>query len=51
MLAYLAGLLTTNPSMQIAHAQTIFNLLCSVIALPFASSIAQGIQWIIPEHK
>src|SRR5690606_11227330 len=34
MLSYTAGLFGDAPSTQLAHAQTIFNIVCSVFALP-----------------
>jgi phosphate:Na+ symporter len=49
-LASAAAYLTADPAMRIAHAQTIFNLVCSLLALPFAARIASGIQWLIPDR-
>lgn len=34
LLAYISGLLSTNPGSQIAHSQTIFNIVCSLLVLP-----------------
>ena len=34
LLASVSGLLSSDPGSQIAHAQTIFNVLCSLLALP-----------------
>jgi phosphate:Na+ symporter len=35
LLADISGMISSNPSEQIAHAQTIFNIVCSIAALPF----------------
>jgi phosphate:Na+ symporter len=35
VLTEVSGAISANPSEQIAHAQTIFNIVCSVVALPF----------------
>ncbi|WP_166238367.1 Na/Pi cotransporter family protein [Paenibacillus turpanensis] len=35
-LAAVSGMISSDPIGQIAHAQTIFNIVCSVLALPFA---------------
>jgi phosphate:Na+ symporter len=34
VLARLCGLITASPAAQIAHAQTLFNIVCSLLALP-----------------
>jgi phosphate:Na+ symporter len=36
LLTHISGTISSTPSEQIAHAQTIFNIVCSVAALPFA---------------
>jgi phosphate:Na+ symporter len=33
--------LTSDPALQIAHTQTLFNVICSLLALPFSHSIAR----------
>lgn len=40
-LADIVRALTNQPDVQIAHAQTLFNVICSVLALPFAHPIAR----------
>ncbi|TGU47427.1 Na/Pi cotransporter family protein, partial [Mesorhizobium sp. M00.F.Ca.ET.186.01.1.1] len=50
-LALVSAFLTSSPSMQIAHSQTIFNLICSMVALPFVPQIARFIQWLIPDKR
>lgn len=40
-LADLVQMLTDHPDVQIAHAQTLFNVICSILALPFVNMIAR----------
>lgn len=40
--------LSTHPTTQVAHAQTLFNLICSLIVLPFTSAYARFITKLIP---
>ena len=42
------NLLATEKSLQIAHVQTLFNILCSLLVLPFANSFAKIITFLIP---
>ncbi|WP_139490453.1 Na/Pi cotransporter family protein [Brevibacillus dissolubilis] len=51
ILAKITASLTSDPATQIAHAQTIYNLVCSLVALPFAYQIARFMKWLIPEKK
>ncbi|MCG6197236.1 Na/Pi symporter, partial [Anoxybacillus sp. LAT_38] len=46
-----SSFLTDSPSMQIAHAQTLFNVGCSLAALPFTRQIAAAVQWLVPDRK
>ncbi|AMA72338.1 MULTISPECIES: Na/Pi cotransporter family protein [Aneurinibacillus] len=46
-LGTLVSLLTSDPAVQIAHAQTLFNVICSLLALPFAHPIAKAAQFFI----
>ncbi|WP_047151397.1 Na/Pi cotransporter family protein [Aneurinibacillus tyrosinisolvens] len=41
LLAHTVTALTDQPGLQIAHAQTIFNVVCSLLALPFTKAIAK----------
>lgn len=50
VLALISTTLTNHPPAQVAHAQTIFNIVCSLAVLPFASAFARFIEFIIP-HK
>jgi phosphate:Na+ symporter len=43
-----APYLSDNPATQLAHIQTLFNLICSVAVLPFSEKFAQGITYLIP---
>ncbi|RXT14819.1 Na/Pi cotransporter family protein [Ammoniphilus sp. CFH 90114] len=50
-LALISTTLTAHPPAQVAHAQTIFNVVCSFVVLPFASLFAKFIEYLIPEKK
>lgn len=41
--------LSHDPATQIAHIQTLFNLLCSIVVLPFCDQFARSIIWLIPQ--
>ncbi|RAL25849.1 Na/Pi cotransporter family protein [Thermoflavimicrobium daqui] len=43
--------LSDQPTTQIAHVQTLFNIICSIMVLPFTSSFANIVKRIIPERK
>ncbi|TCP69328.1 Na/Pi cotransporter family protein [Baia soyae] len=43
--------LSDNLATQVAHVQTIFNVLCSVVMLPFAGQFARLVEWLIPEKR
>ncbi|WP_027407848.1 Na/Pi symporter [Anoxybacteroides tepidamans] len=47
-LAAFVGLLTPKPDVQLAHVSVLFNVICSVVALPFTRSIES---WIMFVHK
>jgi len=51
MLASAAMMITHNPSAQIAHAQTIFNVICSLAVLPFARQFGSFIEFLIPQKR
>ncbi|MGA8943120.1 MAG: Na/Pi symporter [Thermoactinomyces sp.] len=40
--------LSPDPATQIAHIQTLFNLICSIVVLPFCDQFARCITWLIP---
>jgi phosphate:Na+ symporter len=42
--------LSDNPATQIAHIQTLFNVICSVAVLPFCEPFARGITYLIPDE-
>ena len=46
----LAPYLSADPATQIAHIQTLFNLICSIAVLPFCDQFARGITWLIPHE-
>lgn len=46
----LAHLLADDVSIQIAHIQTLFNVICSLLVLPFTHTFAKCITWIIPHQ-
>ncbi len=43
--------LSHDPATQIAHIQTLFNLLCSIAVLPFCNQFARGIIWLVPQKS
>lgn len=43
--------LSDHPPAQVAHAQTVFNLVCSLAALPFAKPFARFIELLLPEES
>ncbi len=49
-LASIVTALTDVPQAQIAHAQTIFNIICSVALLPFCKPFAKLVQLIVPDE-
>ena len=54
LIPYLANItqaLSAAPSVQVAHAQTLFNVICSMVVLPFAKPFAHFVEWLIPERK
>ncbi|MBP1930517.1 Na/Pi symporter [Ammoniphilus resinae] len=51
ILASAATMITHNPSAQVAHAQTIFNVICSLAVLPFARQFGAFIEFLIPQRR
>lgn len=47
VLTWMTMVLADDPSVQIAHAQTIFNLATSLIVLPFAHQFGRFVEWAI----
>lgn len=45
-----APVLSSQPAQQLAHIQTLFNLICSLVVLPFAVQFAKGVMWLVPSH-
>lgn len=45
-ISQLAPRLSSHPEIQIAHIQTLFNVICSLAALPFAKQFAHFITWL-----
>src|SRR5690606_8281642 len=43
-----APTLSNQPAQQIAHIQTLFNLICSLVVLPFANQFAKSIMYLVP---
>ncbi|WCK53486.1 Na/Pi symporter [Aneurinibacillus sp. Ricciae_BoGa-3] len=50
-LARVVSTMTDAPDMQIAHAQTLFNAVCSLGALPFTYSISRLAVYCVPDKK
>jgi phosphate:Na+ symporter len=48
-LTQLALLLSDNPAAQVAHIQTLYNVICSVLVLPFSAPFAELITRLLPD--
>lgn len=46
----LSPLLSDEPAQQLAHIQTLFNIVCSIVVLPFTTQFAKSIMWLIPNQ-
>lgn len=46
LLTYVITALTDDPSVQVAHAQTIFNVISSLLVLPFSYQFGRFVEWI-----
>ncbi|SHE65111.1 phosphate:Na+ symporter [Seinonella peptonophila] len=42
--------LASEPIQQIAHIQTLFNIICSIVVLPFSTLFANAITWLLPNQ-
>lgn len=51
VLALITTMISNYPPAQVAHAQTIFNVVCSLLVLPFANSFSKVIEFLIPNKK
>ncbi|SMO50451.1 Na/Pi symporter [Melghirimyces algeriensis] len=49
-IAEMSHLLSSHPAVQIAHIQTIYNIVCSLLMLPFANLFARVVSQLLPEH-
>ena len=49
--ALITTMLSNHPPAQVAHAQTIFNVVCSLLVLPFARHFSNFIEMLIPHKK
>jgi len=43
--------LSKNPSQQVANAQTIFNVVCTLAVWPFTAKFATFIEWLLPDQR
>lgn len=50
MIADIAPVLSSQPAVQIAHIQTLFNVVCSLAVLPFCDPFARGIAMLTPKR-
>lgn len=50
-LCELAKVLSNDPAQQLAHIQTVFNIICSLAVLPFAAQFAKGVTWLVPNRQ
>jgi phosphate:Na+ symporter len=48
-IAWLAPYLSSHPAAQIAHIQTLYNVVCSLLVLPFAGWFAAFVNRLLPE--
>lgn len=51
LLALITTMISDHPPAQVAHAQTIFNVVCSLAVLPFAGAFSRFIEYLIPDRK
>ena len=51
LLIGLATRLSAHPPAQVAHIQTLFNLACSLLVLPFSAAFARCVSWLVPDEK
>lgn len=47
----LAPRLSDTPAAQLAHIQTLFNIVCSLIVLPFTAQFAKAVMWLVPNRE
>ncbi|PTX64855.1 phosphate:Na+ symporter [Melghirimyces profundicolus] len=50
-IAGMAHWLSPHPATQIAHIQTLYNVICSLFVLPFSGLFARGITRLLPERN
>jgi phosphate:Na+ symporter len=41
---------SSNPASQVAHTQTVYNVVCSLLVLPVCAAFARLITWLVPER-
>jgi phosphate:Na+ symporter len=41
---------SADPSIQVAHTQTIYNVVCSLMVLPVCAGFARLVEWMVPER-
>ncbi len=51
MIVSIAPMLSDQSAQQLAHIQTLFNVICSVLVLPFATQFAKSIMWLFPNQS
>ena len=51
LMAYCVAYLTQQPDQQIAHVQTFFNIICSLVAIPFTKQIAWMASKFFPDNQ
>ncbi len=49
LLLDLVSKFSADPAIQIAHTQTIYNMVCSLLVLPFCAAFARMVEWMVPE--
>jgi phosphate:Na+ symporter len=41
---------SADPSIQVAHTQTIYNVVCSLMVLPVCAGFARLVEWMVPDR-
>jgi phosphate:Na+ symporter len=50
LLLEIVSAFSSDPSIQVAHTQTIYNVVCSLMVLPVCAGFARLVIWMVPER-
>jgi phosphate:Na+ symporter len=50
ILLELVSAFSNSPATQVAHTQTIYNIVCSLLVLPVCAGFAKIVEWLVPER-